>query len=184
LKEKLASLTSEKEDKNKEINELFSNFNQLKLDKIQMGQDMQNMTTQNELLTNEIQTINETLNKNIEIHESDSKNIDKLYHDLLQKDALNETRLKNVEQKSKIYEEKNAQLIEENHNLRKNLLDFEQKERNYNEQVSNTNNLLNEKIKFIADLQTLLKEKDERIEFLKANAEFKQEIDKLKMENQ
>jgi len=92
--------------------------------------------------------------------------------------------LKNVEQKSKIYEEKNAQLIEENHNLRKNLLDFEQKERNYNEQVSNTNNLLNEKIKFIADLQTLLKEKDERIEFLKANAEFKQEIEKIKIENQ
>lgn len=184
MKEKFASIVTEKEEKNKEINEILSNFNQLKMEKIQVDQDVQNMKTQNELLKNEIQTINDTLNKNIQNLETDSKNIDILYQDLLQKDALNETRLKNEEQKSKLFEEKNSLLTEENNNLRKNLLDFEQKERNYNEQIANLNELLNDKTKIIEDLQALLKEKDDRIESLKLNADSKQEIEKLKSENQ
>lgn len=145
---------------------------------------MEKIKTQNDLLKNEIETINETLTKSNQNLNGDSKNVDKLYQDLLTKDALNETRLKNEEQKSKIYEEKNAQLTEENNNLRKELLDFEQKERNYSEQIASLNDTLNQKIKLIADFQASLKEKDEKIDSLKSNSEFKQEIEKYKTENQ
>ena len=149
-----------------------------------MDQDIEKMKTQNELLTNEIQTINETLNTNLLNVQSDSQNVDMLYQDLVQKDALNQTRLKNEEQKSKIYEEKNTQLIEEINNLKKDIFDSQQKERNYNEQIADLNDLLNEKIKLIADTNASLKEKDENIETLKSNTESKQEIEKIKSENQ
>ncbi len=39
-------------------------------------------------------------------------------------------------------------------------------------------------MKFIADLQASLKEKDEKIDTLKSNTDSKQEIDRLKSENQ
>jgi len=184
IKEKFATLTIEKEDKNKELLELINGFNIVKMEKLQFEQELQNMKTHNQILSNEIKSINETLNKKIETTETDSKNIEKLYNELLQKEALNEVKFKNEEQKSKIFEEKNLLLNEDNNTLKREILDHQTKERFFNDSITSLNDLVNDKTKIISDLLQTNKEKDEKIETMKLNVEIKQEVEKLKNENQ
>lgn len=145
---------------------------------------MENFKTQNELLKSEIKSINETINKKIESTATDAKNLEKLYQDLLQKDALNETRLRNEEEKAKLYEEKNSALNDENGKLQRVILENEQSERNFNEKISHLTQELNDKDRIIAELKETLKEKDEKIENYKANSEVKAEVEKYKNENE
>ena len=168
IKEKVVQMTSAKEDKGKEFEIVLEELDKLRLEKIEHEKNTSNLKTHNELLNSQVNTMNEILEKKSSEGESN---------------AVLETKLKTEELKSKLLEDINQKLLEENSLVKKEIVEFNSKERNNLEQILTLNQSLEEKIKEVKDLQEELKEKDEKMHNHVENLHQKEELERLRLEN-
>ena len=161
-------MTSAKEDNGKEIEIVLEELDKLRLEKIEHEKNTSNLKTHNELLNSQVNTMNEILEKKSSEGESN---------------AVLETKLKTEELKSKLLEDINQKLLEENSLVKKEIVEFNSKERNNLEQILTLNQSLEEKIKEVKDLQEELKEKDEKMHNHVENLHQKEELERLRLEN-